>query len=223
MDSTALTKDQYVKGRCVDCHRYVEKKARDIHPDNCSERGTEHYQAVAQSLGLDISPPTKQGGPDQFWPEGYRRPKDGFTIVQEIAYGSLGIIFTIVATAKGAGLFGALIFLIVLVLLAWLEWSGRCEDRSLVNKVTAAVIAAEGAILVAQHERREREAAQRQQQDAYRDAAVWALAQQRQQDNRNGNGFGNQNSNQPTPLQIRQGRDAEGCHLNQFGYRDGSL
>jgi len=73
--------------------RYVEKKARDIHPDNCSERRTEHYRAVSQSLGLDISPPTKQVGPvgpKHRWPEGYRRPRDLFTLVMEIVVVTFG-------------------------------------------------------------------------------------------------------------------------------------
>lgn len=69
------------------------------------------------------------------------------------------------------------------VILAWLEWSSRCEDRSLVNKVTAAVVAAGAATLTYQHERRQREAEQRQQQDAYW-AAQRADSERRMQEQR---------------------------------------
>ena len=165
MDNAALS-NQYVEGRCIDCHRYVERKARDIHPDNCSERRTEHYRAVAQSLGLEISPPTKQVGPVHYWPEGYRRPRDGFTLVMETGVVGLGLGLGLSLISKSEGA-GVLILLAMLILLGWLEWSTRCENRSLVAKVSAAIIAAEAAPLAYQHERREREAAQQPQRDAY--------------------------------------------------------
>jgi len=167
-------------------------------------------------LGLDISPPTKQVGPDHYWPEGYRRTRDGFTLVMEtgvVALGlGLGLKLLGIPGSQGAGV---LVLLAMLILLAWFEWATRCEDRGLVAKVSAAILAAEAATLAYQHERREHEREQRQQQDAYRDAASWALNQQRTQDS--------QDSNQPTPLQVSQNRDQGGSHLNQFGYLDGSL
>ncbi len=126
MDNAALS-NQYVKGRCIDCHRYVEKKACDIHPDNCSERRTEHYRAVAQSLGLEISPPTKQVGPVHYWPEGYRRPRDGFTLMETGVVGlGLGLGLSLISKpgSEGAGV------LILLAMLILLGWSGRPAART---------------------------------------------------------------------------------------------
>lgn len=95
------------------------------------------------------------------WPVGYHRQKDVWTIIQEVVYvGATLFAVPWFLSKPGAEAWAFLFILLLLIIIPWLEWSSRCEDRVRVQRAAIVFNAALAAIAVHQHhEAKEREAA----------------------------------------------------------------